>query len=109
MAHAIGRRGFLFAAGATLLYGAGATSRSTDVMLKGGGAGGGGGAVGGVGAMITGGAPLLCAESLPHALKENTIPSANKLNFGFPPSCRRSVGGDGRLKAAAAEMMASVS
>ncbi|MCE2729961.1 hypothetical protein [Sphingorhabdus sp.] len=63
---------------------AGATSRSTDVMLKGGGAGGGGGAVGGVGAMITGGAPLLCAESLPHALKENTIPSANKLNFGFP-------------------------
>ena len=38
---------------------AGATSRSTDVMLKGGGAGGGVGAVGGVGAIITGGVALL--------------------------------------------------
>lgn len=41
------------------LVSAGATSRSVDVMLEGGGVGGGGGAVAGVGAMITGGAPLL--------------------------------------------------
>jgi len=66
------------------LVSAGAMSRSMDVMLEGGGAGGGGGAVGGVGAIITGGAPLFCAVSPPHALKENTIPSANKLTFGFP-------------------------
>jgi len=41
------------------LVSAGAMSRSMDVMLEGGGAGGGGGAVGGVGAIVTGGAPLL--------------------------------------------------
>lgn len=66
------------------LVSAGAISRSVDIMLEGGGAGGGGGAAGGVGAIITGGAPLFCAVSPPHALKENTIPSANKLTFGFP-------------------------
>jgi len=38
---------------------AGAMSRSMDVMLEGGGAGGGVGAVGGVGAIITGGGALL--------------------------------------------------
>jgi len=41
------------------LVSAGATSRSVDIMLEGGGAGGGGGAVGGVGAIITGGGALL--------------------------------------------------
>jgi len=65
------------------LVSAGAMSRSMDVMLAGGG---GVGAVGGVGAITTAGGPLLCAESLPHAFKENSIPSANKLAFGFPIS-----------------------
>ena len=41
------------------LVNAGAMSRSVDVTLEGGGAGDGGGAVGDVGAIITGGAPLL--------------------------------------------------
>ena len=41
------------------LVSAGAMSRSVDITLEDGGVGGGGGAVGGVGAIITGGAPLL--------------------------------------------------
>ncbi len=37
------------------------------------------------------------------------FPGAQEQTFRFPPSCRRSEGGDGRLKAAAAAIMASVS